>query len=202
MAMSDRRDKKAEMGRTYQGEEEARFLLSQLNKGRMIHGDSLRQIIMALQELSDCQAVSKRALLDGDPAQITQIEKVEAVNKLLRRYEALPYLRLPSPAGAAVRLGWRTRRTVSGGTQSRRNVDLEFNAVLVAVQLAGEGLIGSLKRCAGPGCEQWFFARFSHQLFHSEDCKALFYKNDPQQKAKRRKKARDYYQLQKNTNVK
>jgi hypothetical protein len=199
--MPDRRDKKAQTGRTYRGEEEARFLLGHLNEGRMIDRDSLRQVILALQGLGNFQPMS-RSLLKGDQAQMVQMEKVKAVNELLQRYEARPYLRLPSPAGGAIRLGWRTRKIVSGGTQSRRNVDSEFNAVLVAVQLAGEGLISSIKRCAGPNCEQWFFARFSHQQFHSEDCKALFYKTDPQKKAERRKKAQKYYWTQRNTNVK
>lgn len=67
--------------RTYRGEEEARFLLSQLNEGRIINRDSLRQIILALQELGDCRPMTRR-ILSGDPAQIEEIRKVEAVNKV------------------------------------------------------------------------------------------------------------------------
>ena len=80
--------------------------------------------------------------------------------------------------------------------------DAELGAVLVAVKLAQEGRINSLKECANPDCGQWLFARFSHQRFHSEDCKALFKKSDAQEKAKRREWAKDNYWKHRHKNIK
>jgi predicted RNA-binding Zn ribbon-like protein len=133
----------------------------------------------------------RRSILRGDAGQIAQMERVEAVNKLLRQYEARPRLRLPSPFGGGLRLEWRCAGRPA-----------ELNAVLVAVELARQGCIASLKECPNPTCSRWFFARFSHQRFCSEDCKAFFKKVDPQEKAKRRDWAKEHYWTQRRTNVK
>jgi len=156
----------------------------------MIHRDRLRQIISALQELGDCRRMS-RLLLSGDPAQIAQMRKIETVNKLLRQYEARPRLRLPSPFGGGIRLEWRCA-----------GKDVELNAVLIAVELARLGRIASLKECANSDCKRWFFAKFAHSRFCSEDCKNTFHRENPDEKKRRREWAQNNYWLQKNTNVK
>ena len=157
----------------------------------MIHRDSLRQIILALQDLGNCQPMSRQRLLSGDPAQIAQIRNVEAVNKLLRQYEARPRLRLPSPLGGGIRLAWRCA-----------GKDIELNAVLVAVELARQGRIASLKKCPNSDCKRWLFAKFAHSRFCSEDCKNTFHRENPDEKKRRQEWARNNYWLQKNKNVK
>lgn len=176
----------SEAGRKYRGEEEARFLLSQLNDERTIHRGSLRQVILALQELGDCRPMTRQRVLSGDPSQVEETRKIEAVNKFLRQYEARPRLRLPSPFGGGVRLQWRSP-----------GKDMELSAVLIAVELAQQGRIASLKKCAYPNCKRWLFARFKHQRFCSEACYDLFHRTDPDEKKRRRDWAREDYQSRK-----
>jgi hypothetical protein len=199
--MKTSRIRNAEAKRTYRGEEEARFLLSLLNEGRTIHvhlrvarivQDSLREIILALQELGECQPMTRQRLVSGDPTQTEQMRKIEVVNKFLRKYQARPLLRLPSPLGGGIRLAW--RRT---GAE-----DLELRAVLIAVELAQEGRIASLKECANPNCKRWLFARFKHQKFCPDrNCKDLFHQNDPAEREARSKQAKENYKYRMRKNI-
>ena len=61
------------------------------------------------------------------------------------------------------------------------------------------GLLGRIRKCS---CNRWFFARFSHQVSHSEKCRRDLYEKTDEYRAHRRKKAREYYWLHKNKNVK
>jgi hypothetical protein len=175
--MKTSRIRNAEAKRTYRGEEEARFLLSLLNEGRTIHvhlrvarivQDSLREIILALQELGECQPMTRQRLVSGDPTQTEQMRKIEVVNKFLRKYQARPLLR----------------------------------AVLIAVELAQEGRIASLKECANPNCKRWLFARFKHQKFCPDrNCKDLFHQNDPAEREARSKQAKENYKYRMRKNI-
>ena len=181
--------------RKYQGESEARYLLELLNEGLTLDRDALIKLISALQELIKAQPKPiKKALLNGDPAQLKQLERVGAVNRVLRRYLVRPYVRLPSTLGSPVRLDWRASVTHPGFVQSRRNADVEFNAVRVAIHLAERSLIQRLKKCERDGCERWLYAKFKHKKYCSDDCYASFHRDDPQEKARRRDWARDNYQ--------
>lgn len=172
--------KTGEAERTYRGEKEARFLVNELNKEGMTQQHSLRGIIMALQELG-CQSMSQtRFWREQEP-------KIHAVGKILRQYQARPNLRPQPGLRAGFRLEW---QRIDGD-------DLELLAVLSAVKLAQEGRIASLKQCANTNCEQWLFARFRHQRFCSEACKEMFHRTDETDKERRRKWARDNYQIRK-----
>src|SRR5215469_7067473 len=83
--------------RKYRGEAEASILLQQLNDTRPIVSAPLRQVVLALQNLADCQPqpMTRQRVLGGDPSQLKEKRNIEAVNRLLRRYEARPCLRLP-----------------------------------------------------------------------------------------------------------
>ena len=198
MSISSSHVIKYEGGRKYRGEEEARFLLSQLNEGSTIHRDSLRQIISALQELADCHPITRPRVWSGDSVQIEEMRKIETVNKSLRQYEARPRLRLPFTRGGPIRLEWRsTPKSITDATRVRRDANLELKTVLIAVELAQEGRIVSLKQCANPNCKRWLFARFKHQRFCSEACYELFHRTDPQEKKRRRDWAKDNYQSRK-----
>ncbi len=184
--------------RTYPGEAEARFLLSQLNDGLTIDRGSLRQIILALQELADCQPITRQRVLSGDPVQVEEMRKIETVNKFLRQYEARPRLSLPSPRGGPIRLEWRsTPKRMTGATRMRRDANLELKAVLIAVELAQQGRIASLKECANPNCKRWLYARFKHQKFCTEACYKLFHQTDPGEKRRRCAWAKNNYQSRK-----
>jgi predicted RNA-binding Zn ribbon-like protein len=186
MPMQSSRVRKPEAERTYRGEEEAQFLVGQLNGGRMIDRESIRQIILALKDVGDCRPITRQRVLSGDPTQIDEMGKIETVNKFLRQYEARPRLRLPSPLGGSIRLEWRCARR-----------DVELNAVLIAVELARQGRIAKLKECANPSCKRWLFARFKHQRFCSDACYDLFHRTDEQDKERRRKWAKDNYRSRK-----
>jgi hypothetical protein len=189
---------KSQAGRKYRGEEEAHFLLSQLNDERTIDHESLRQLILALQELGDCRPITRQRFWGGDPTQGEEMRKIKAVNKFLRRYEAWPRLRQPSPFGGTIRLEWRsTPKSNTDATRLRRDANLELKTVLIAVELAQEGRIASLKQCANPNCKRWLFARFKHQKFCSEACYELFHRTDPQEKKRRCNWAKENYRSRK-----
>jgi predicted RNA-binding Zn ribbon-like protein len=166
--------------RIYQGEAKARFLVNLLNQWRMIPLDSLRGIMLALQKLGECQSMSRQRLLRK------QLPQIEAMNKILRRYQARPRLRLLSP-GDGFRLEW----------QRIGDDDLELWGVLTAVELAQEGRIAKLKKCANPNCKRWLFARFKHQRFCSVACHEMFHRTDEADKERRRKWAKNNYQSHK-----
>ena len=168
--------------RTYRGEAEARFLVNLLNRGGMMHQESLPGIILALQELGDCRSMSRdRLWREKSP-------KIQAMNKILRQFQARPLLRLLSPPlGDGFRLEW----------QRIEGDDLELQAVLRAVKLTQEGQIASLKKCANPDCNLWLFARFEHQRFCSESCKEYFHRFNEADKKRRREWARENYNTRK-----
>jgi hypothetical protein len=56
-------------------------------------------------------------------------------------------------------------------------------AIQKFLDLASEGLLGHLRQCAW--CKQWFFARFSHQRFDSNDCQLADFRSDPKWKKQR-----------------
>jgi hypothetical protein len=59
--------------------------------------------------------------------------------------------------------------------------------------------IAGLRQCS---CGKWFFKKFSHQRFCSVKCREREFRSTDEWKAYRREKAREYYWLQKNKNVK
>ena len=183
MAIKTSRVRKAgKPERTYRGEAEARFLVNLLNRGGMMHQESLPGIILALQELGDCRSMSRNRLWRE------QLPKIQAMDKILRQFQARPLLRLLSPPlGDGFRLEW----------QRIEGDDLELQAVLRAVRLTQEGQIASLKECANPDCKLWLFARFEHQRFCSESCKEYFHRFNEADKKRRRDWARENYNTRK-----
>lgn len=75
----------------------------------------------------------------------------------------------------------------------------ECEAALRIADLAEMGLLGSVTQCEckHPSGGQWFFARFAHQRFCSDECRIRYNASSPQAKAYRAKKAREYYRHEK-----
>jgi hypothetical protein len=71
------------------------------------------------------------------------------------------------------------RRT---GTMNPRQ-SLAFFKLL---ELAEEGLLGRVRRCALPTCSRWFYARVEHKKFHSFKCQQQAFRDDPDWREKRR----------------
>ena len=76
----------------------------------------------------------------------------------------------------------------------------EQRAVAAFIQLGESGLLERVRRCSH--CQKWIFARFPHQSCCSAYCRERLFRSSEQWKAKRRKKAKEYYWLHRNKNVK
>jgi hypothetical protein len=74
----------------------------------------------------------------------------------------------------------------------------ETLAVHHIVELAKQGLAWKVRKC---GCGKYFFARLPAQRFHSKECAVEFWEKSPERKEQKRRKARDYYNLYKNKNI-
>lgn len=202
MAIQVSRIRKSDIKRTFQGESEAQYLLRFMNGDRRVHQETLHQIVLTLQGLKPVTAVTRQRVFNGDPTLKQQAERIAAVNRILRQYEAVPTIKAPSNvSGSAIRLEWRpTSNSAAQRRQTTGDAHTELSAALIAVGLAQEGRIQSVRQCKS--CVRWFFAKFSHSKFCSEACKTTFHRENPDEKERRRKQARHYYSLHKNKNVK
>lgn len=80
------------------------------------------------------------------------------------------------------------------------NMDHEqYLALWKLLYLAEKGKIGSLRPCAKETCRcpdtgrpWWFYVRFKHQRFHSEQCQQETFKSRPSWKKKRAKDMKKY----------
>jgi predicted RNA-binding Zn ribbon-like protein len=54
----------------------------------------------------------------------------------------------------------------------------ELDAVMIALQLAEDGLILKIRQC--DTCGAWYFRKFSHQRWCTDDCKAAHYRTEPE----------------------
>lgn len=197
MAIRTSRNRTPGTKRTFQGEDEAQFLLRFMNGDRRGHRDTLQEIVLALQGLQLATPITQQRVLSGDPTLEQQTNRIEAVNRILRQYQAVPHIRPPSPVhDSGIRLEWRpTGDSAAHRKQTRGDAHTELSAALIAIGLAQDGRIHSLRQCQN--CARWFFAKFSHSRFCTEDCKNTFHREDPVEKERRRNWARDNYQLRK-----
>jgi hypothetical protein len=112
------------------------------------------------------------------------------VNRLVGRYRAFPLV-IDSETEGWEFLWTPTKSQATGFGD-------EFNAALAVLELGSRGL----SRIGFCGCRKAFFKRFAHQKFCTDKCRVRFYTNDPKWKAYRTDKARYYYWLHQNKNVK
>jgi hypothetical protein len=75
----------------------------------------------------------------------------------------------------------------------------ESESVARIVELAKLGVLERIRKC---DCGMYFFARFSRQRFHANECTVRFWEASPARKEQKRKKAKEYYYLHKNKNTK
>jgi hypothetical protein len=67
-----------EVKRTFQGEDEAQFLLRFMNGDRRVHRDTLQEIVLALQGLQSVMPITRQRVLIGDPT----LEQQQTESKL------------------------------------------------------------------------------------------------------------------------
>ena len=73
----------------------------------------------------------------------------------------------------------------------------EMKAILMIFELAAQGLVSRVRKCARPRCNQWFWARFERQRFHSRPCQEQDYHSTPAWRERRRTYMRELRQLHK-----
>jgi hypothetical protein len=108
-------------------------------------------------------------------------DALTAVNVKLAKYTSCSIF-LPTLEG---RRKWK----VEAALMDRHSV-YEGQAVHALVRLADQGLLDRLKTC---DCGVWYFARFAHQRFCSEECRVRFWEGSEERKERKRAQARANY---------
>jgi len=174
--------------RTFQGESQAKPLLRALN-GEMnsdakaknvVDTRSLRVLVSRLQRLGTSEYQSY------------------ALNRFLKRYVATPMV-LPNYLGNPERKDDPEWQLIWSRNGDRNHPFTELRLVIIAIELAISGHIHALRQC--PVCNRWIYGRFEQQKFCSAKCKDVCRRSDPAWQEERRKRAREYYWLHKNKNV-
>jgi len=143
---------------------------------------------------------------DGEPALSYRGPREEyaraykAVFRLLSRYKFSPLI---LPFADRMIPQWTPISGPGGRFKRRWPPDAGgYDDVQAVFELAwmtdGEGL-KKVRECL---CGKWFFVKFAHQKFCSAPCRDKANKSLPKWKEYRRKKAREYYWLHKNKNIK
>jgi hypothetical protein len=64
-------------------------------------------------------------------------------------------------------------------------------AIHKCLLLKEQGLLDRIRQCARPGCGEWFFAKFDHQIAHADACRIAMLSADEKRKEARREYMRD-----------
>ena len=65
-------------------------------------------------------------------------------------------------------------------------------AFINVLHCASKGVLWRIRRCRRSDCGKWFFARFRHGLFCSEDCGKRYYSSSPEYRNQKREAAKRY----------
>jgi hypothetical protein len=69
----------------------------------------------------------------------------------------------------------------------------EADALFRFLQLAADGLLKKVARCADPACRKWFFRALPQAKFHAKKCRVRVYETDEERKEARRSWAKEHY---------
>ena len=166
--------------RCYGGKAEASLLVPVLNNGTEAEKAVLQEIIVTLKELENVTPITRQRTMEGDEAQRVQLGRVTKLNRILRAYEAIPTIGIRHKEDpkrnksiesqeAQLKLRWRRRGDGSARSRPVFMVD-ELNAVLLALQLAEDGLIHKIRQCGM--CGRWFFGKGKNSQWCADSCKA------------------------------
>jgi hypothetical protein len=195
MAIVNRRgsDKVRRKTRQFVGEEASQPLIKSLNAGDQAAA-SRRRMEKLLETVSAMFSLTKETpshlLSAGADKEYESL--IRSLNRQLRRYRET---RLPLFVLSDRQDWWFDYAVRIPGVPVE-----EQRAVSAFIQLGESGLLERVRRCNH--CEKWIFARFPHQSCCSAYCRERLFRSSEQWKAKRRKKAKEYYWLHKNKNVK
>lgn len=200
MAIQTRRrsDAKRKIKRQFAGEKTSQPLVELLNAKNSAFGRRTAASRRRMEELFE--AVSAMLSLTKEaPSQLLSRSAdreyeshIRSLNRQLKRYRETrcPFFVLSNNKDWWFDYVIRTPGVPAG----------EGKAVSAFIQLGEAGLLGRVRRCNH--CQKWIFARFPHQSCCSAYCRERFFRSSEHWKAKRRKKAREYYWLHKNKNIK
>jgi hypothetical protein len=190
--------------RTYAGERDAKPLVEWLNRQpKTSEHRRIEKLLANLAKVRQKYGEGEQELrLDGNPRlrgltwQIAALPKslygkdfnvaLREAQAELARHKVWPTLEgVSNPrtraSGSILSFGWRHSR------------DKAADAVLHIVMLGKDGNLWRVRQCRH--CEKWFYARFSHQGFHSNRCQMAEYKASPSWRERRQKYMRDYRRL-------
>ena len=187
--------------RTYLGEPTARRLLKRLNsQPRKKSAYRIERLLKAASEMSERMVAAvkspqfkrlERSRLPGLAKGAFVMEMCREINSILGEYRLRPVL-FPEEQDR-----WGIDRWAIVWDSARKGITtadaLDLQDFL---DLAREGLLSRLKKCANPKCRRWFYARFTHQRFDSAWCQQETFRSDPKWKQKRReymKKLRQFH---------
>jgi hypothetical protein len=116
-----------------------------------------------------------------------------SIKSVLQRYPMIPMLRVGPD-------GW------SHSFDRPASIKEKFQQDYVVLQYIHEvcelGFLSKLERCDYAKCRKWFLRRVVGQRFHNARCREYAFKSTTEWRAYRAKKAREYYRLHKDKNVK
>jgi hypothetical protein len=121
------------------------------------------------------------------------------ISRLFRRYSFFPFL---MPFGPSLIQQWAPIRGPFGKFKGKwppiagRYTD---NQAIFELTWLMPSDIGRIRECV---CGKWLYSKFSHQKFCSAKCREKAFRSSPEWMEYRRNKAREYYWLHKNKNVK
>lgn len=190
--------------RTYAGENDAKPLIEWLNrKPKISERGRIEKLLANLAKVRQKYGEGgQEHRLEGDPQlrglfwPISTFPKswygkdhnvaLREAQAELARHKVWPTLEAVSnprsrTSGSILSFGWKHSR------------DKAAEAVLHIVMLGKDGNLWRVRQCRH--CEKWFYARFSHQGFHSNRCQMAEYKASPSWREKRQKYMRNYRRL-------
>lgn len=148
-----KKGKKAVVTREFTGQEQAEFVVSWLNNPARPANDAVEQFI----------AIENR-YRNGVDLKAGQ-ESVDFIANVVRRGRLGM-----APSANYSRLDGRTIKWVATSNPGRVRVD-QADAFLKAIELADKNLLTRVRRCKLEGCGLWFFGKFEHSVYHSDECR-------------------------------
>jgi hypothetical protein len=192
-----------ERKREFTAEKDCQRAVDWLNCGQDDSGRRrIRQLLRNIQVLSSnwVEVIDED---DGEPALSYRGSReqyalaYQAVIRLLRRYTFSPLI---FPFASSMFHQWTPISGPGGRFKGRWPPSAgRYDDVEAVFELTTGGGLTKVKECF---CGKWFFVKFAHQKFCSAPCRDKANKSLPKWKEYRRKKAREYYWLHKNRNIK
>jgi len=178
------------MGHKFQGEYESGMILEMLNGTSVPKEQRLAasQRVRLLQLIKDIKTLLEMVGPKWDGTLTEQIsDQFQCVNVKLAKYPCFTIF-YPTKTNDVQRADgrlWETGEALLGTRPF--NESLGVHAV---IGLAKQGLLDRIQTCE---CGKWYFRRFTHQKFCSQECRIKFLESSEERKEQKRQRARENY---------